>query len=122
MTTAIVVGMTVVALLVVSYLLLTPPRESPASGDPNRFTTTEAKEMAIDACESVEELEICWAAWEQRGWSRDGMIYAHLLERKKEIQGWLSQADQDQLLEIDRRWREGKNLPKITGRRGPGVV
>lgn len=85
--------------------------------DPNCLTSAEAKEEAIQAAETVEDLEFLWAAWESRGWSRNGMLYATLLERKKEIQGWLTKEEKERILDADRRWRHGKNLPKITGRR-----
>lgn len=63
------------------------------TGDYGSATTTEAKLAEIAAAGNEAELDAMWKAWEERGWSKDGMLYAELLSRKEDLGVDLSAAD-----------------------------
>jgi len=79
------------------------------------LTSKQAKESAIAEAKSDEALEEMWAVWEKQGMSRQGMLYAMLLEKKKDLGVSLTDEQKALIQLADARWKAAKNLPPIRG-------
>lgn len=87
--------------------------------DPETYaglTTKEAKYEAVEEAKSLDALDAMWAAWEAQGWSRDGLLYAAILQRRAALGAELSEEEEAQVKLADARWKRAKNLPTIEGR------
>lgn len=77
-------------------------------------TTKEAKQEAIEAASTVEELEEMWECWEECGWSKEGLMYARVLERKGEIDK-LTKKEEEVIKRAAAKRRHGEGLPAVEG-------
>lgn len=84
--------------------------------DYGALSTTEAKEAAVEGAETVAELSVMWATWEERGQSREGILYAMVLARKQELGYELTDEEEATIELAAQRQRDGRNLPPIVGR------
>lgn len=80
-----------------------------------KCTTNEDKLVAIQTATSVEELDEMWGVWEQQGWSREGLMHANVLRRKREISE-LTEEEAARLARIERAAEKGAEKPAIRGR------
>lgn len=87
-------------------------------GDTEFPTTKEAKAAAIKAAKTPAQLDKLWAEWEERGQSRDGLLYAQLLIRKQQLGAKLPEGDIERIERAEQARQAGAQLPPITGRRG----
>ena len=74
------------------------------------------KLVAIGTATSIAELDAMWAAWERIGHSRDGLLYAAVLERKAALGHELTEEEAAQIKLAHARIEKGRRLPPITGR------
>lgn len=79
------------------------------------LTTKEEKAAAIKGAKSEGELDAMWKAWESSGWSRDGLLYAQVLARKKALGAKLSEGDIERLERAAEKEKAGKAMPAIKG-------
>jgi hypothetical protein len=92
-------------------------RSKQKSTDYAELTSKEDKQGAVDDADSVKELEAMWAVWEKRGYSKDGLLYAAVLERKQGLGVKLSEGDLERIELAEKRRAAGAELPPITGKR-----
>lgn len=79
------------------------------------LTTEAQKEAAVAGVKDVAELDRMWAAWESRGWSRDGIMYARVLRRREELGEELSPEDSARMARTMKAVDFGRRLPPIQG-------
>lgn len=79
------------------------------------LTSKEAKLAAIAAATTIAELDAMWAAWEERGYTKDSLMFAAVLEKKGDLAGGLSYEDQEIVDRANELRRAGESLPPITG-------
>lgn len=77
---------------------------------------TEDRRRLIQGTESVEELERAAEAWVSTGMSKDGLLYAEVLERKQQLTGSLSDIEAMRVRRAKQAREEGAKLPPIRGR------
>lgn len=80
-------------------------------------TTKEAKAKAVASAKSAAELDKLWTQLEERGHSRDGLLYASVLKRKQELGGKLSEGDIERIERAEAARAAGAKLPPIIGDR-----
>lgn len=68
-------------------------KKASGSGDYATAVTTEEKLAEIAAAGKASELDAMWSAWEEHGWSKDGVLYGEILQRKQELGAKLSGQD-----------------------------
>jgi hypothetical protein len=73
---------------------------------------------AVAEAQSLVALDTMWAAWEARGQSRLGLLYAAVLERKGQLGALLSPGERETIARAERQKAIGAKLPPITGRVG----
>lgn len=83
------------------------------------LTSKEEQYTAIAAAPSVDELDAMWAAWERIGFSREGLLYAAILERKQELGAVLEQDQVAAIVLANQRRKAGAALPPISGQVNP---
>lgn len=97
----------------------TAPSAAPIPPSPDlRAFATRTKEERIALIQELQtpaELEAAWSAWESRGWSRNGQLYAAVLRRKEEL-GELGTRERRLLIEAEA--EKGRSLPPIEGHFG----
>lgn len=85
------------------------------------YAALASKEEKLDAIASTKkeaDLDAMWAAWEERGWTRDGQMYAAVLARKQELGVKLSEGDVERIELAEQQRQAGAALPPISGRLG----
>lgn len=70
---------------------------------------------AVRSARRTQDLDAMWAAWEERGQSRQGLLYAAVLERKQQLGALLSREEKQVLAVAARRRALGASLPPVTG-------
>lgn len=84
------------------------------SKDYAAIASKEAKLKAIKAAKDRGELDKMWAAWEAQGWSKDGLLYAALLARKRELGAKLGEGDLERIELAAERLAAAADLPPIS--------
>lgn len=79
-------------------------------------TAKDARRKAVTGALSGRELDAMWATWESQGVSKEGLLYADVLRRKRELGVKLSAQDSEAIKVADIRLAHGRSLPPITAK------
>lgn len=79
-----------------------------------RLQTTQRKLAVIAEEQDPEEVLLMWEAWEERGFSREGILYGRVLERLQELGVGLTPDEREHIQRA--RNPEGARMPAIRGR------
>lgn len=82
-----------------------------------KLTSKEQKEEAISGASSGDELNRMWTAWSKQGWSKDGLLYARIVEKKVELGEKVSNAELKRVNATREHAKIGAKLPPITVKR-----
>ena len=80
-----------------------------------RLGSKEQKKDAIDRARSVLQLDEMWGVWEKQGYSKEGLLYAQVLDKKVEFGDMLSPADAKRRSSAASKKAAGAALPPIKG-------
>lgn len=104
-----------VAVAVVLLVVVTRKPTAPQITKYAEISGKDDRRLAVRRARTVADLDKMWLAWEARGMSKEGLLYAEVLRRKQDLGVRLPGADVARISEAEFRKELGKNMPAITG-------